>query len=55
MKIHWTRNAISHLTNIYEYIGLNSLTYAKRPVDKITRHSEQIANHPLFRTDGTGI
>ena len=46
MKVHWTKNAISHLTNIYEYIGLNSLTYAKRTVDKITKRSEQIAKHP---------
>jgi len=46
MKVHWTINAISHLTNIYEYIGLNSPTYAKRTVDKITRRSEQIADQP---------
>ena len=46
MKVHWTRNAISHLTNIYEYIGLNSSTYAKRTVDKITRRSEQITDQP---------
>ena len=46
MKVHWTINAISHLGNIYEYIGLNSPTYAKRTVDKITRRSEQIADQP---------
>jgi addiction module RelE/StbE family toxin len=46
MKVHWTRNAIGHLTNIYEYISLNSPTYANRTVDKITRRSEQIANQP---------
>ena len=46
MKVHWTRNAIGHLTNIYEYISLNSSTYANRTVDKITRRSEQIANQP---------
>jgi hypothetical protein len=27
MRVHWTNNAIEHLTNIYEYIGLNSPTY----------------------------
>ena len=46
MKVHWTRNAIGHLTNIYEYIGLNSSTYANRTVDKITRRSKQIADQP---------
>ena len=46
MKVHWTDNAIEHLVNIYEYISLNSPTYAKRIVDKITRRSEQIADHP---------
>ncbi len=35
MKVHWTKNAIGHLANIYEYIGLNSPTYAKRIVDRI--------------------
>ncbi len=44
MKVYWTLNAISHLTNIYEYIGQNSQTYAARMVDKITRRSEQIAH-----------
>ncbi len=46
MKAHWTINAIGHLANIYEQIGLNSLTYANRTVDKITRRSEQIADQP---------
>ncbi len=46
MKVHWTRNAIGHLTNIYEYISLNSPTYAKRTVDKITHPSEQIIDQP---------
>jgi toxin ParE1/3/4 len=36
-----------HLANIYEYIALNSPMYAKRMVDRITRRSEQIADHPL--------
>lgn len=42
MRVHWTENAVEHLVNIYEYIALNSPTYAKRMVDKITRRSEQI-------------
>lgn len=47
MRVHWTENAVEHLVNIYEYIALNSPTYAKRMVDKITRRSEQIADFPL--------
>jgi toxin ParE1/3/4 len=47
MRVHWTQNAIEHLVNIYEYIALNSPTYAKRMVDRITRRSEQIADLPL--------
>ena len=46
MNVHWTRNAIGHLANIYEYIGLNSTIYANRMVDKIIRRSEQIADQP---------
>ncbi|MDP2643926.1 MAG: type II toxin-antitoxin system RelE/ParE family toxin [Desulfobacterales bacterium] len=46
MKVHWTENAIEHLANIYEYIGINSPTYAKRVIDIITRRSEQIAGQP---------
>lgn len=47
MKVRWTQNAIEHLTNIYEHIALNSPSYAKGMVMRITRRSEQIADHPL--------
>ena len=47
MRVHWTQNAIEHLVNIYEYIALNSPTYADRMVDIITHRSEQIADQPL--------
>lgn len=47
MIVHWTENAIGHLVNIYEYIAANSPTYGKRMVDRITRRSEQIADHPF--------
>jgi len=30
MKVYWTNNAVDHLAGIYEYIALNSPTYAKR-------------------------
>jgi toxin ParE1/3/4 len=46
MKVHWTQNAIDHLVTIFEYIALNSPAYAKGMVDRITRRSEQIAEHP---------
>ena len=47
MNVHWTDNAIEHLTSIYEYIAINSPTYAKGMVDRITRRSSQIADSPL--------
>jgi addiction module RelE/StbE family toxin len=47
MKVYWTLNAIKHLTNIYEYIALNSPTYARRMVDRITQRSEQISTQPF--------
>ena len=46
MKVLWTKNAIEHLAGIYDYIALNSPTYAKRMADKITRRSLQIAGMP---------
>ena len=47
MRVLWTENAIDHLANIYEYIAVNSPTYARRMIDRITRRSEQIAEHAL--------
>jgi len=47
MRVHWTENAIDHLANIYRYIAHNSSTYARCMVDRITRRSEQIAEHSL--------
>jgi len=47
MRVYWTENAIGHLVNIYEYIAVNSPTYGRRMVDRITRRSEQIAEQPL--------
>jgi len=47
MNVHWTENAIEHLASIYEYIALNSPTYARGMVDRITRRSSQIADSPL--------
>ena len=46
MRVRWTENAAEHLGSIYEYIAVNSPTYGKRMVDRITRRSEQIADQP---------
>jgi addiction module RelE/StbE family toxin len=47
MKVHWTGNAVDHLVSIYEYITLNSPTYARQMVNRITRRSEQIGDQPF--------
>jgi plasmid stabilization system protein ParE len=47
MKVYWTLNAMRHLASIYEYISVDSPTYARRTVDKITRRSEQISDQSL--------
>jgi toxin ParE1/3/4 len=47
MNVHWTDSAVRHPANIYEYIALNSPAYARQMVDRITRRSSQIADHPL--------
>ena len=46
MKILWTRNAIAHLTSIYEHIAQDSPRYARRMVDRITARSRQVATFP---------
>ena len=47
MNVQWTKTAEGHLDAIYAYISQDSMTYALRMVDKLTRKSEQIATHPL--------
>ncbi len=47
MNVYWTDTAVSHLFGIYGYIAQNSLMYAKRMVDKLTRRSEQISMFPM--------
>jgi plasmid stabilization system protein ParE len=46
MKVVWTKNAIGHLTHIYDYISRDSRRYAKRMIDRITDRSKQIARFP---------
>ncbi|MHC4884773.1 MAG: type II toxin-antitoxin system RelE/ParE family toxin [Planctomycetota bacterium] len=47
MKVLWTEPACSQLDGIYSYIAQSSEEYAKRMVDRITRKSQQIGEHPL--------
>jgi toxin ParE1/3/4 len=47
MKVHWTNTAQAHLDGIYRYIAQDSIEYAKRMVDRLTRRSQQIAEQPL--------
>jgi len=47
MKVNWTDTAEGHLDAIYAYISVDSMEYAKRMVDRITRRSQQIADFPF--------
>lgn len=47
MKVLWSANAAEHLDAIFNYIASDSIFYALKTVDAITRRSEQIAQHPL--------
>jgi plasmid stabilization system protein ParE len=51
VKVHWTRNAVGHLVNIYEYIALNSPTYAKQMVDRIARYPHSGRMVPEYRAE----
>ena len=46
MSVVWTRTALNHLTDIYEYISRDSQQYARRMVDRITARSKQIGTFP---------
>lgn len=47
MRVHWTETAQGHLRAIHRYIAQDSVEYARRMVDRITRRSQQIADFPL--------
>ncbi len=47
MKVLWSANAAEHLDAIFQYIASNSVVYALKTVDEITRRSEQITEHPF--------
>ena len=46
MIVHWTKASIEHLDAIFNYIARDSTGYAKHMVDRLTRRSQQIAEHP---------
>ena len=46
MKVHWTKTAQAHLASIHHYISQDSVEYAQRMVDRLTRRSEQISAFP---------
>jgi addiction module RelE/StbE family toxin len=47
VKAEWTDNALEQLWAIHEYIAQNSLEYAQRVVDRLTRRTQQIRDFPL--------
>lgn len=47
MKVNWTEAAEGHLDAIYAYIAQDSVIYALRTVDQITKRSQQIGEFPL--------
>ena len=47
MRVHWTDTAQAHLDAIHAYIAQDSVEYANRTIDRLTRCSQQIADFPL--------
>jgi addiction module RelE/StbE family toxin len=48
MRVHWTNAARRHLQAIHDYIAQDSKRYARRMVDRLTRRSQKLADHPLL-------
>jgi len=46
MKVRWTDTALAHLDAIHRYISQDSVEYALRMVDRLTRRSQQVASFP---------
>lgn len=46
MRVTWTPEAQSHLDGIYQYIKNDAPFYAQGVVDKLTRRSQQLVEHP---------
>jgi toxin ParE1/3/4 len=47
MRVHWTETAQGHLQSIFQLIAQDSPEYARRPVDRLTRRSQQIGDFPF--------
>lgn len=47
MNVYWTETAQQHLESIHAYIARDSVEYALRMVDRLTRRSQQISENPL--------
>jgi len=47
LKVYWTDTSKSHLKGIKDFISLNSPTYAKRMIDRLTQRSRQIGEFPF--------
>jgi len=48
VRVVWTENAQRHLTQIHDYIAIDSPRYALAMVDRITRRSQQCGKFPLM-------
>ncbi len=46
MTVHWTEQAVDHLTAIRDYIARSSPRYAHGMIDRILRRSRQLALFP---------
>ena len=47
MKVLWTDAAVAQLEAIHDYVAQTSPKYARRIVDRLTKHSIQIAAFPF--------
>ncbi len=46
MRIVWTKKAEKHLTQIYNYIALDSPFYATRSIERIVEKAESVSEFP---------
>ena len=46
MRVIWTPEAQAHLDGIYHYLQRDAPFYANGVVDKLTRRSQQLVDHP---------
>jgi toxin ParE1/3/4 len=46
MRVIWTPEAQAHLDGIYQYLKRDAPFYARGVVDKLTRRSRQLIDHP---------